>query len=164
MTIREELEHNVVPVCSRRNGVGLSQDRAVKSLPAPALGPAVRGVEIAQVSQLLGVPMPTLRSWELRYGIPSSERAKGRHRRYSPSELHALRLMRDEISRGRRAAVAARAVRDLLDPPEPQATLISRFLGAAEQLDGLGVQAVLDDAAAVLGLANCVDQVMLPAL
>ena len=108
--------------------------------------------------------MPTLRSWELRYGIPSSQRPKGRHRRYSPAELHSLRLMRDEISRGRRAAVAARVVRDLLDPPEAQATLIRRFLVAAEQLDGLGVQVVLSDAAEVLGLANCVDQVLLPAL
>ena len=72
--------------------------------------------------------------------------------------------MRDEIARGRRAAVAARVVRDLLDPPEPQATLIRRFLVAAEELDGSGVQVALGDAAEVLGLANCVDQVLLPAL
>ena len=30
-----------------------------------------RGVPIKDVAQMLGVPMPTLRSWELRYGIPT---------------------------------------------------------------------------------------------
>jgi DNA-binding transcriptional MerR regulator len=125
---------------------------------------AVRGVVISDVSQWLGVPMPTLRSWELRYGIPSRSHVKGRHRRYSPTDLHAVRMMRDEIARGRRAAVAAQAVQRLLEPPEPQAGFIDHFLAATARLDGLAVQGVLDDADAELGLARCVDEVLLPGL
>src|SRR6476469_11205935 len=73
-----------------------------------------RGVPITDVAQILGVPMPTLRSWELRYGIPSLSRGRGQHRRYSTDEVKALRLMRDEIARGQQAGVAADSVRRLL--------------------------------------------------
>ena len=71
-------------------------------------------ISIAEAADSLGVPMPTLRSWERRYGIPSSARAAGSHRRYSTTELQAIRLMRDEIGRGQRASLAAQSVRTLL--------------------------------------------------
>ena len=45
----------------------------VSNSPDIALGDP-RGVPIKDVAQILGVPMPTLRSWELRYGIPSLSR------------------------------------------------------------------------------------------
>jgi hypothetical protein len=66
-----------------------------------------RGVPIKDVVQMLGVPMPTLRSWELRYGIPTLGRGPGQHRRYLAEEVNALRLMRDEIARGQHATAAA---------------------------------------------------------
>jgi len=72
------------------------------------------GVPIAEVARQLGVPITTLRSWELRYNLPERVRTAGTHRRYSPPELHALRLMRDEIARGTRASLAAQSVRELL--------------------------------------------------
>ena len=62
------------------------------------------GLQIHQVSDLLGVPAPTLRSWERRYGLPTTDRSSGGHRRYSEEALVQLRLMRDEVARGRRAA------------------------------------------------------------
>lgn len=65
------------------------------------------GVRIAEVSRVLGVPMPTLRSWERRYDMPASAREPGKHRRYTPAELHSLRLMRDQIARGKPAHAAA---------------------------------------------------------
>jgi len=73
------------------------------------------GLSIRTVSEALGVPAPTLRSWELRYGLPTTLRSSGGHRRYSEEALNELRLMRDEVARGRRAGDAARAVRVLLD-------------------------------------------------
>ena len=126
--------------------------------------PNVRGVVIAEAARMLGVPMPTLRSWELRYGIPASSRRSGQHRRYSPAELNALRLMRDEIARGRRAGAAAKTVRELIELEGPIAELINRVLAGAQRLDRKGIRLVLDDAAATLGLATCIDDVMLPAL
>lgn len=87
----------------------ISGGRNLPSLPGTADGTT----PIADVSRLLQVPMPTLRSWELRYDIPSRTQTSGQHRRYTPQQMQALRMMRDEIARGRRAGDAARSVRVL---------------------------------------------------
>lgn len=123
-----------------------------------------RGVPIKDVAEILGVPMPTLRSWELRYGIPSLSRGPGQHRRYLPDEVNALRLMRDEIARGQQAGAAAESVRRLLGGQGPAQELIHQILGAAEQSDAPAIRAHLDEAAATLGLAVCIDDVLLPAM
>ena len=57
------------------------------------------GLSIKDASALLGVPAPTLRSWERRYALPTTSRSPGGHRRYGQVELIQLRLMRDEIGR-----------------------------------------------------------------
>jgi methanogenic corrinoid protein MtbC1 len=125
---------------------------------------AFPGLPIAEVSRQLGVPMPTLRSWELRYGIPSTDRVHGRHRRYSASELHVLRLMRDEIARGKRASLAADAVRELVGITGPAAGYIAAILDASERSDPMAVRAQLIEAHAEMGLAPCLDDVLLPAM
>jgi methanogenic corrinoid protein MtbC1 len=124
-----------------------------------------RGVPITEVARSLGVPMPTLRSWELRYGIPElTGRLPGQHRRYRPDEINALRLMRDEIARGQQAAQAAESVRRLLGGAGPAQDLIHRVLAAAERLDPVSIRARLDEAAATLGLPASIDDVLLPAM
>jgi len=123
-----------------------------------------RGVPIREVAQILGVPLPTLRSWELRYGIPTLSRGPGQHRRYLPQEVKALRLMRDEIARGQQAAVAAQSVRRLLGGQGPAQDLILQILEAAERLDAASIRARLDEATATLGLAICIDDVLLPSM
>jgi len=122
------------------------------------------GEPIAEVSRILQVPMPTLRSWELRYGIPELARSSRRHRRYTSQDIHALRLMRDEITRGRRAAAAARSVRALLGVSGPAANFISAVLAASDRSDTTGIRAELGRAAEVLGNARCIDDVLLPAM
>jgi methanogenic corrinoid protein MtbC1 len=126
--------------------------------------PLTDGVPIAEVSRALRVPMPTLRSWELRYQIPAASRLPGKHRRYSAQEVHTLRLMRDEVARGTRASIAAQTVRTLLGIDGPAADLIKIVLAASAQCDTDGIRAGLDQAAAVLGTAGCIDEVLLPAL
>jgi DNA-binding transcriptional MerR regulator/methylmalonyl-CoA mutase cobalamin-binding subunit len=123
-----------------------------------------RGVPIKDVAQILGVPMPTLRSWELRYGIPTLSRGRGQHRRYLPDEVNVLRLMRDEIARGQPAGVAAESVRRLLSVQGPAQDLILQILRAAERLDAASIRARLDDAVDTLGLAATIDDVLLPAM
>ncbi len=127
-------------------------------------GETLTGLPIAEVSRQLGVPMPTLRSWEVRYGIPPTTRSFGRHRRYSPSDLHVVRLMRDEIARGKRASLAAAAVRQLLRITGPPAEYIAAVLEASERSDPVAVCARLDEARAALGLGPCLDDVLLPAM
>jgi MerR family transcriptional regulator, light-induced transcriptional regulator len=135
------------------------------SAEAPSGGmDGVPGTPIAEAARLLGVPMPTLRSWELRYGIPQTSRAPGKHRRYYAPELHALKLMRDEIARGKRASVAAQSVRSLLGLSGPAAGFIDELLAASERFDAESVQAVLDRAISALGLGSCIDDVLFPSL
>jgi DNA-binding transcriptional MerR regulator len=71
---------------------------------------------IQQASSLLTVPVSTLRSWERRYDVPATSRTIGGHRRYTKVAIDELRLMRDEIARGKRAADAAASARLLLQP------------------------------------------------
>ena len=122
------------------------------------------GLSIQTVSERLGVPAPTVRSWERRYGVPDTPRSPGGHRRYSAEALHQLRLMRDEVALGRRAADAARAVREMVDPTNSAASRITEFLAASETMDPDALRAVLDAARQDLGLAATLDDVLLPAM
>jgi methylmalonyl-CoA mutase cobalamin-binding subunit/DNA-binding transcriptional MerR regulator len=123
-----------------------------------------RGVPIADVCSVLGVPMPTLRSWELRYAMPSIRHVHGRHRRYLPAEVHAIRLMRDEIARGQPAGLAAATVRRMLGIGGPAGVFIHRLLEESERLDTKGMRTTLDQTADDLGLPDCVDDVLLPTM
>jgi DNA-binding transcriptional MerR regulator len=122
------------------------------------------GLPIQHVSELLGVPAPTLRSWERRYGLPSTQRSSGGHRRYTEEALMELRLMRDEVARGRRAADAARSVRMLLDPEGPGAARVRELLDASQRMEPAAIRAVLDRAQDELGLAVSLDHVLMPAM
>lgn len=127
--------------------------------PGTGEGPAIQ-----QVSELLGVPAPTLRSWERRYGLPTTARSRGGHRRYSEEALRQLRLMRDEIARGKRAADAARDVRALLDLEGPALVFVELVLAASQRMDPAGVQAALVQSQEELGLAVTLDEVLMPAM
>ena len=122
------------------------------------------GLPIAEAAVLLGVPMPTLRSWESRYGIPPVHRSPGRHRRYTEGELDALRSMRDHIAGGERAGVAAQAVRTELGLTGPAAAFVQAMLDATERCDVAAVRDELDRAASVLGLGGCLDDVLFPTM
>jgi MerR family transcriptional regulator, light-induced transcriptional regulator len=122
------------------------------------------GPAIQQVARLLGVPAPTLRSWERRYGLPTTARSQGGHRRYSAEALTELRLMRDAIARGQRAADAARSVRLLLDRSAPAIGRVTEMIVAAQQMDAPEVGAVLDRANAAIGTAATIEEVLLPAM
>ncbi|WP_084518029.1 MerR family transcriptional regulator [Microtetraspora niveoalba] len=66
------------------------------------------GYGIGAVSRMVGVPIPTLRTWNLRYGIGASGRSPGGHRRYSPADLRCLREMSRLVRSGHMPADAAR--------------------------------------------------------
>ena len=119
---------------------------------------------IREVSELLGVPAPTLRSWERRYGIPTTRRSDGGHRRYSDQAVHELRLMRDEIARGTKASNAARAVRAMLDPSDPRLARVDNLLAASRCMDPARIRGDLERAHDELGLAATIDEVLMPAM
>ena len=124
----------------------------------------VRGLSIQATSRLVSVPAPTIRSWERRYGVPQASRSRGGHRRYLPDELTALRQMRDEIARGRRAADAAAIVRAAAEFPAAHQPLIDDFLQAALRLDPRSIEALLEQAKEQFGLDTAISDVLLPAM
>ena len=138
--------------------------RATDRNLAPAPPQDADGLPISEVSRLLAVPVPTLRSWELRYGIPDTARSPGNHRRYYPDQLHALRLMRDEIVRGKRASAAARSVRAVLGLDGPARTLTDEFLAASRAGEPSVLHDVLHRSNKALGLGGTVDDVLMPGM
>lgn len=122
------------------------------------------GLRINEVSERLGIPAPTLRSWERRYGLPSTPRSPGGHRRYDTASLAELRLMRDEIARGSGASSAARAVATMLDMNNPALERIDSILLALQSSDAQGVAEILEQTRTELGLATTLDHVLMPAM
>ena len=117
---------------------------------------------IQQVSQLLNVPSPTIRSWERRYGVPMADRSSGGHRRYGRAQLDQLLRMRELISAGRRPLEAAELVKaGYATSPEP---MVDAFLQAARELASGSIVRTLDIARETLGLDRAVDEVLIPAM
>ncbi|GEP39440.1 MerR family transcriptional regulator [Nocardioides psychrotolerans] len=117
---------------------------------------------IHRASELLGVPAPTLRSWERRYAMPPTLRTAGGHRRYDAAALVQLGLMRDEIAGGRTPQDAARRVRILVDELNPARASITTIMAAAAARDGATVRHVLDQALDERGLGATIDEVVMP--
>ena len=123
-----------------------------------------RGLSIQGVSALLGIPAPTIRSWERRYGLAQTARTSGGHRRYTAPEIADLRLMRDEISRGRRTSEAAVLVRDAASTAEPYRSLIQGFLDVAETMNSRQMDILLDHCRNAFGLDEAICRVVLPGM
>ena len=55
---------------------------------------------VAAVARRIGVAPATLRTWDRRYGLGPSSHEAGEHRRYCPSDLAKLTMMRRLITSG----------------------------------------------------------------
>lgn len=137
----------------------------VRHMTNTTAGPEVgAGLLIHEASAMLGVPAPTLRSWEGRYGMPTTLRTPGGHRRYTSEALSQLSLMRDEIVTGRRPPDAARRVRALLNDQAPAHSRITHILARSTARDADAIRAALEDSLAELGLASTLDDVVMPSM
>ncbi|MGB7806807.1 MAG: B12-binding domain-containing protein [Actinomycetota bacterium] len=119
---------------------------------------------IASVSSLLGIPIPTIRSWERRYGFPVPSRTQGQHRRYSVDEVDQLRRVRDEITRGHNARQAVDVVRRSTTEARPRTELLDRFLVASMHLDPSQLREILAEGTEQLGVEHTIRDVALPAM
>ncbi|WP_326820395.1 MerR family transcriptional regulator [Streptosporangium sp. NBC_01756] len=104
------------------------------------------GYGIGAVARRLGVPAPTLRTWNLRYGIGPSHRSPGGHRRYDAGDLRRLEEMSRLIKTGVPAADAAR------EALRADVVLVGERVRDRQPAAALGdpVEAVLPDAAPVV--------------
>ncbi|MFP5283258.1 MAG: MerR family transcriptional regulator [Actinomycetes bacterium] len=130
--------------------------------PRDQTDPPGQLVGIQAASQLLGLPSPTIRSWERRYALPTGRRSPGGHRRYSAEDIALLRRMHTEIEAGRTAAEAASLV--TAAATAPPAVLRDAFLQAAHRFNGDRINEVLDQARQTLGLDRAVEEVLLAAM
>jgi methanogenic corrinoid protein MtbC1 len=117
------------------------------------------GLTIRQVSALLGVPAPTIRSWERRHALPTITRDEHGHRRYDDDDIAVLRRMRDQRAFG---ATVPEAV--AVATAAPPAVQCQALLSAIDRLDSDATSAVLDASAKAHGLAVTIDQVLLPSM
>ena len=70
---------------------------------------------ISAVARMIGVPVPTLRTWEDRYGLVVPERNVSDHRLYSREQVERLRYVKARMAEGASAADAHRLLAERMD-------------------------------------------------
>lgn len=83
-------------------------------------------MSIGQLARRAGVPVPTIRTWEQRYGLPVTARSAGGHRRYGADALLRIASIRELVDQGATVAAAARRVappREADEEPVPPVPL-----------------------------------------
>jgi DNA-binding transcriptional MerR regulator len=125
---------------------------------------AEEGVSIGSVSRLLGVPVPTIRSWERRYGFPTPPRTDGSHRRYGPDEIEQLRAVREFVTAGHSTRDAIDHARRRALGSDAEGGSHAAVIQAAMAFDPAGIRAALDAAAERAGVEDAIREVALPAM
>jgi len=72
-------------------------------------------VSIGGLSRATGVPIETLRTWELRYGFPKSVRKPSGHRQFEVAQVERIRRMAMALERGLRAGEVVPATDAVLE-------------------------------------------------
>jgi methanogenic corrinoid protein MtbC1 len=125
---------------------------------------------IGALSRATGVPPDTLRTWERRYGFPKPERTETGHRRYSQATLERLRLVREALQLGHRAANVIHTelptLRGLVEEARESQTdgadgeplvnlrVIERWIELVRRFDGRGFERELRGSLAALGVPS----------
>lgn len=128
---------------------------------------------IQTVSRLTGVPAPTLRAWERRYGIPSPQRTDSAYRLYTDQDLDLIRRLKELCDQGMAPSQAAEVVRRMAeaDPSEPVElhldawqTATARIVDAVRRFDPSALELSVQRSM-LLGSARTIfDRVFAPAL
>jgi DNA-binding transcriptional MerR regulator/methanogenic corrinoid protein MtbC1 len=132
---------------------------------------------IKQASRLTGVPVPSLRAWERRYGVVVPRRTDSGYRIYDEEALRAVSDMRRLVAEGWAPAEAADAVRSgtapaatvreepAATPPEaPALAYMERFLASAMRMDTAGIEHSLDGGFALGSFEHVVETWLFPTL
>ena len=128
---------------------------------------------VAAVARRLGVAPATLRTWDRRYGLGPSSHEAGEHRRYCPSDLAKLTVMRRLITTGVApcdAAVTAKAhkgsitIEKIIDSFEVREELVDSLHRAAKSLDKSFIETALRKDIASHGVIASWTEVIVPLL
>jgi DNA-binding transcriptional MerR regulator len=123
---------------------------------------------------MTGIPQPTLRAWERRYGLPRPERTTSGYRMYSAHEVSQAQEMRRLCESGMAAAEAAALVRSGGGAPPDAVTpavvgdayraAIDALMDAVLRFDDQGIELVLRRALFLGSTGTLVDRIFVPAL
>jgi DNA-binding transcriptional MerR regulator len=128
---------------------------------------------VAAVARRLGVAPATLRTWDRRYGLGPSGHQAGEHRRYRPSDLAKLTMMRRLITSGvspSEAAELAKAhkgpikIEKLVEGFEIREELVESLHRAAKSLDQSFIESLLRKDIAESGVIASWTEVIVPLL
>ena len=128
---------------------------------------------VAAVARQIGVAPATLRTWARRYGLGPSSHEAGEHRRYCPSDLAKLTLMRRLITAGVAPAEAAEQalahkgevkVEKILKTFEVREDVVAAIVNAANSLDRSFVQSILRKDIDKYGVIDSWQEVIVPVL
>jgi MerR family transcriptional regulator, light-induced transcriptional regulator len=130
-------------------------------------------LSVAAVARRIGVAPATLRTWARRYGIGPSEHEAGSHRKYCPSDLAKLTVMRRLISSGVAPADAAEqakthdgevVIEEFTSLCRECNETIDAIFNASEALDSLFVETMLRNEIAENGIISAWQEVFVPVL
>ncbi len=128
---------------------------------------------VAAVARRIGVAPATLRTWDRRYGLGPSSHEAGEHRRYCPSDLAQLTLMRRLIISGvapADAAVRAKAhsgsvsVENVIQDFEVREDVVDSLHRASKSLDKNFVETLLRKDISENGVIASWTEVIVPLL
>ncbi len=151
-----------------------------RTSPPPSADPhpADGRYRIATVAELTGVPEPTLRAWERRYGIPTPERGASGYRLYGEEDMRLVREMRRLCDDGIAAAEAAKMLLSRsaqsaataegaarLDPAKDSFALaVDAMLEAVDRFDDLALDQQLRRLMFLGSATELLDRVLAPVL
>ena len=130
-------------------------------------------LSVSSVARRLGVAPATLRTWARRYGIGPNEHEAGSHRKYCPSDLAKLTVMRRLISAGVAPADAAEqakahkgevVIEELTSLCRECDETINAIFNASEALDSLFVETMLRNEITENGIISAWQEVFVPVL
>jgi len=130
-------------------------------------------LSVSSVARRLGVAPATLRTWARRYGIGPSSHEAGSHRKYCPSDLAKLTVMRRLISAGVAPADAAEQakahegeviIEEFTSLCRECDETIDAIYNAADSLDSLFVETMLRNEIAENGIISAWQEVFVPVL
>jgi hypothetical protein len=115
---------------------------------------------VGVVADRVGVPVPTLRSWNQRYGVGPTGHSPGRHRLYSESDIAVVELMHKLIGEGVNPGSAARTALDAVVPTGPDA---ASLVASAYKLDVVAAGRQLDRYLRHFGVVDTWEHLVRPA-
>jgi MerR family transcriptional regulator, light-induced transcriptional regulator len=136
---------------------------------------------IKRVSEIVGVPVATLRAWQRRYGVVTPARSNGGYRLYRADDVAVLRRMQALVASGWSPKEASQAVvaghgrgaalpidlrqdQPLRQPADAPDKTAVNLVAAAAALDPVAVSRSLDERFAAISFEQLVDGWLLPEL